>query len=83
MESRDYYIEPRADEQTKLDLFLSNIEQHYDIEVHETASVEIPVLEGSVIYHYCLIKLPDGRKLDGKPTMKGVYVIDGRKIVIN
>lgn len=44
VESRDYYIEPRADEQMKLDSFLNNIEQHYDIAVHETASVEIPGL---------------------------------------
>lgn len=63
VESRDYYIEHRNDEQMKLDSFLNNIEQHYDIAVHETASVEIPVLEGSVIYHYCLINLPDGRKI--------------------
>ena len=63
VERRDYYIEPRADEQMKLNSFLSNIEQHYDIAEHETASVEIPVLEGSVIYHYCLIQLPDGRKI--------------------
>ena len=63
VERRDYYIEPRADEQMELDSFLSNIEQHYDIAEHETASVEIPVLEGSVIYHYCLIQLPDGRKI--------------------
>ena len=63
VESRDYYIEHRNDEQTKLDAFLSGIEAHYDIAAHETASVEMPVLEGSVIYHYCLIQLPDGRKI--------------------
>ena len=63
VQSRDYYIELRADEQEKLDAFLSGIESHYDVVVHETASVEIPVLEGSVIYHYCLIQLPDGRKI--------------------
>ena len=63
VQRRDYYIESRAEEQTKLDSFLISIEQHYDVAAHETASVEIPVLEGSVIYHYCLFKLPDGRKI--------------------
>ena len=24
----------------------------------------------------------DGRKLDGKPTKKGVYIVNGRKVVI-
>ena len=62
-ESRDYYIEHRDKEQERLDSFLNVIEQHYNIEVHETASVEVPELEDSVTYHYCLIQLPDGRKI--------------------
>ena len=24
----------------------------------------------------------DGRKLDGKPTVKGVYIYEGRKVVV-
>lgn len=63
VESRDYYIESILEEQQKLDSFLNGIEQLYDIEVHETAVAEIPEFEDSVIYHYCLFKLPDGRKI--------------------
>ena len=37
---------------------------------------------GQLIIDNCWYTI-DGRKLDGKPTMKGVYVIDGRKVVIN
>lgn len=46
VQSRDYFVELRADEQQKLDAFLSGIESHYNVVVHETASVDIPVLEG-------------------------------------
>lgn len=63
VESRDYYIESINDEQTKLITFLNSIESHYDIAVHESADGDVPELGESVTYHYCLINLPDGRKI--------------------
>ena len=63
VESRDYYIEPIVEEQMKLDSFLNGIDELYNIEVHETVKAEDPEFGDSVIYHYCMFKLPDGRKI--------------------
>ena len=63
VESRDYYIEPIVEEQMKLDSFLNGIDELYNIEVHETVKAEVPEFGDSVIYHYCMFKLPDGRKI--------------------
>lgn len=64
VEQRDYYIEHYEDEQVGLYNFLSNIETQYDISMHESA---VASLHGEypmeVAYHYCLINLPDGRKI--------------------
>ena len=63
VEKRDYYIESRSEEQTKLIAFFGNMETEYDIEVHESATANVEELGTSVTYHYFLIKLADGRKI--------------------
>lgn len=63
VEKRDYYIEPRAEEQNHLLAFLDGMEAEYDIEVHETATAPVVELSATVTYHYFLIKLADGRKI--------------------
>ena len=47
----------------------------------ETTSLREISNEQLVISNYDYYTL-DGRKLDGKPTKKGVYVNNGRKVVI-
>ncbi len=63
VEKRDYYIESRSEEQTKLIAFFGHMETEYDIEVHETATANVEELGTSVTYQYFLIKLADGRKI--------------------
>ncbi|MCR5659981.1 MAG: hypothetical protein K6G25_11735 [Bacteroidales bacterium] len=63
VEKRDYYIESRSEEQTKLIAFFGDMETEYDIEVHESATANVEELGTSVTYHYFLIKLADGRKI--------------------
>lgn len=63
VEKRDYYIEPREEEQSHLLEFLSGMEAVYDIEVHESATAPVEELNNTVTYHYFLIRLADGRKI--------------------
>ena len=63
VEQRDYYIEPRNQEQTKLINFIDGMSSQYNIEVHEAATANVEELGRSVTYRYCLIVLPDGRKI--------------------
>ena len=60
---RSYYFESRAQEQTNLISFFSQMETLYNIEVHESATADVAELGTSVTYHYFLIKLADGRKI--------------------
>ena len=63
VEGRDYYIESRNEEQTKLLAFIDGMETHYVIETFESATCDVQELGTSVTYRYCLIKLDDGRKI--------------------
>ena len=61
---RDYYIEASAEEQAGLKNFLANIEQHYTISAHDSASARISELSNSYVHYvYLLITLADGRKI--------------------
>ena len=61
--TRDYYFESASDENAGIQAFLQNIESQYTVEAHETRVGYAPELGKSVIYHYILFKLPDGRKI--------------------
>ena len=61
VESRDYYIESRNEEQTKLLAFIDQMGTQYDIEAFESATGNVEELGTTVTYRYCLIKLADGR----------------------
>ena len=63
VEQRDYYIEPRGEEQNKLIVFFGEMESYYEIEAHESATAPVEELGATVTYHYFLIKLADGRKI--------------------
>ena len=60
---RDYYIESTAEEQANLQAFLDNLEAQYNLAVHESVSEYVDEIGRYVTYHYCLIILPDGRKV--------------------
>ena len=59
--TRDYYIESAAAERNKLVGFLNNIDILYSVATHESCSVYVDELRGTLILHYCLLTLPDGR----------------------
>lgn len=61
--SRDYFIESASVERQRILDFLGNIESQYGIAAHETATYPVPELGSEVTYVYCLIVLPDGRKI--------------------
>lgn len=61
--SRDYYYESSYEEKIRILSFLNNIESQYNIAAHETATYPIPEMNSEVTYVYCLIVLPDGRKI--------------------
>ena len=61
--TRDYYFESASDENAKIQAFLQNIENQYSIEEHESCMAYEPNLGMSVMYHYILFRLPDGRKV--------------------
>ena len=63
VEQRDYYIEPRGEEQSKLIAFFGEMESYYEIEAHESATASVEELGTTVTYHYFFIKLADGRKI--------------------
>lgn len=61
--SRNYYIESAGEEKQRILSFLGDIESLYNIAAHETATYPVPELSSEVTYVYCLIVLPDGRKI--------------------
>ena len=63
VKSRDYYFESSGEEKQRILNFLGNIESQYNIAEHETATYYTPELSSEVTYVYCLIVLPDGRKI--------------------
>lgn len=64
VEKRDYYIESLYDAQMNMKEFLCyDMDNHYDLTVHESATAFVPEVGDSVTYHYCLLNLPDGRKI--------------------
>ena len=61
--SRDYFFESSGEERQRIMNFLGNIESLYNIAEHETATYPAAELSSEVTYVYCLIVLPDGRKI--------------------
>ena len=55
--TRDYYIEEYSPSYTQLMLTLNSFNLMYEIESYQTAVLD------QIVYFYCLIKLPDGRKI--------------------
>jgi hypothetical protein len=47
-------------------------------ESETTSLTPVPSPKGEGSEYYTL----DGRKLEGKPTAKGLYIVNGRKVVI-
>ncbi len=61
--SRDYYFESSSDENARILSFLENIESQYSVEEHKSCVAYEPELGMTVVYHYILFNLPDGRKI--------------------
>lgn len=61
--SRDYYYESASQEQSRMNEFLDQIGTHYTVLAHESCTTYVPELGTNVTYHYCLFRLPDGRKV--------------------
>ncbi|MBO7648929.1 MAG: hypothetical protein J6S48_06210 [Bacteroidales bacterium] len=61
--TRDYYYESASDENQRIQEFLQNIENQYTVEAHESCVAYVPELGMTVIYHYVLFRLSDGRKI--------------------
>ena len=61
--TRDYFIESVLNEKVSIRAFLDGIDGQYSLAAHQTATGLSPALGDSVTYHYCLINLPDGRKI--------------------
>ncbi len=61
--TRDYYFESASEENAGLQLFLQTIESRYTVGAHETCVSYVPELGMTVVYHYILFVLPDGRKV--------------------
>ena len=63
VQSRDYYIESRADAQARMKAFLAGIEGQYTVTEHDSGDAFIPEFNATVWYQYCLFTLADGRKV--------------------
>ena len=61
--TRDYYYESAGEENQGIQIFLQNIENQYAVEAHESCIAYEPNLGMSVVYHYILFRLSDGRKV--------------------
>jgi len=61
--TRDYYFESAGEENQGIQIFLQNIENQYTVEAHESCVAYEPNLGMSVVYHYILFRLSDGRKV--------------------
>ena len=61
--TRDYYYESAGEENQRIQYFLQNIENQYTVEAHESCVAYEPNLGMSVVYHYILFRLSDGRKV--------------------
>ena len=61
--TRDYYFESSGEENAGIQSFLGNIESQYSVEAHESCVAYVPDLGMTVVYHYILFVLPDGRKV--------------------
>ena len=60
--TRDYYVENRESSLMRLVALLQTLGQVYEIESPETVSLQ-DVSGQLIAYYFCLIKLPDGRKI--------------------
>lgn len=61
--TRDYYYESAGEENQRIQYFLQNIENQYTVETHVSCVAYEPNLGMSVVYHYILFRLSDGRKV--------------------
>ena len=61
--TRDYYYESASNENARIQYFLQNIENQYTVEAHESCVAYAEELGMTIIYHYILFRLPDGRKV--------------------
>ncbi len=61
--TRDYYYESASEENARTQWFLQNIESQYTVEAHESCVAYAEELGMTIIYHYILFRLPDGRKV--------------------
>ena len=61
--TRDYYFESASNENARIQYFLQNIESQYTVEAHESCVAYAEELGMTIIYHYILFRLPDGRKV--------------------
>ena len=61
--TRDYYFESSGEENAGIQSFLNSIESQYSVETHESCVAYVPDLGMTVVYHYILFVLPDGRKV--------------------
>lgn len=61
--TRDYYYESAGEENQRIQYFLQNIENQHTVETHESCVAYEPNLGMSVVYHYILFRLSDGRKV--------------------
>ena len=61
--TRDYYYESASEENARIQWFLQNIESQYTVEAHESCVAYAEELGMTIIYHYILFRLPDGRKV--------------------
>ena len=61
--TRDYYFESAGQENTGLQYFLQTIENQYTVETHESCVAYEHDLGMTIVYHFILFKLPDGRKV--------------------
>lgn len=61
--SRDYYFESSYEENARILSFLENIESQYSVEEHASCVAYAPELNMTIVYHYVLFRLADGRKI--------------------
>ena len=62
--SRDYYYQAAYWEKFAVLNFINNMGHYYTVSVHESCTAHVPELSNAeATLHYCLIVLPDGRKI--------------------
>lgn len=60
---RDYFIEVPSFARRSLHGFVLGLGTHYELEANEDFMGTIEEIGRTAMYHYCLFKLPDGRKI--------------------